>query len=95
MTQISFTGLIFKEKDMYVAYCPELDVSSCGHKIDEARKNLKEAVGILLDETERMGTMEDILSEAGYIPADKQHEEWSPPHLISTEKMKLTTSMGA
>ena len=34
---------------MYVAYCPELDVSSCGHKIDEARKNLKEAVGILLD----------------------------------------------
>ena len=95
MLTISFTGLVFKEKGMYVAYCPELDVSSCGYKIDEARKNLREAVDILLDETERMGTLEDILSEAGYMPVDKKHEEWSPPPLISTEKMKLTRSLGA
>ena len=57
MIRISFTGLVFEEKGMYVAYCPELDVSSCGYKIDEARKNLREAVDILLDETERMGTL--------------------------------------
>ncbi len=80
---------------MYVAYCPELDVSSCGHEVNEAKKNLKEAVGILLEETEKMGTLEEVLSEAGYVPVDKKHKEWNPPALISTERMKLATPSGA
>ncbi len=95
MINISFTGLIFKERNMYVAYCPELDVSSCGYQVDEARKNLMGAVNILLDETAKSGTLEDILSEAGYTPIDKKHEEWCPPTIISTEKMKLTIPSGA
>ena len=32
------TEEIWKEGNMYTAYCPELDVVSCGRDIDEARK---------------------------------------------------------
>jgi len=34
---------IWKEADMYVAYVPQLEVSSCGRTVEEAKKNIKEA----------------------------------------------------
>lgn len=42
---------------MYVAYCPELDVVSCGREIEEARKNLLEVIEIHLEETAKIGTI--------------------------------------
>lgn len=93
--KISFTSLVFKENDMYVAYSPELDISSCGEKIEEAKRNLVDAVGILLEECHRMGTLEDILTESGYTPVDSKHLQWSPPKLISTEKVEYSTPAGA
>ena len=38
------TAIIEKEGDAYVALCPEVDVASRGATIDEARKNIKEAL---------------------------------------------------
>jgi hypothetical protein len=43
----------------------ELDVSSCGGSKLKALKNLKEAVRLFLEEAEKMGTLEQILEEAG------------------------------
>ena len=37
MEEFSFDVHIFKEGDMYIAYVPALDVSSCGATDDEAR----------------------------------------------------------
>ena len=51
---------------MYIAYCPELDVVSCGKSIEEAGKNLLEVIEIQLEETARLGTLETFLEEAGY-----------------------------
>ena len=45
-----FTALIEKEGDWYVATCPELDVVSQGETVEEASKNLAEAVSIVLEE---------------------------------------------
>jgi len=58
MLPIEFEGIVFKEGRTYVSYCPELDVSSCGNTIDEARKNLKIAVSLFLEEAKNMGTLE-------------------------------------
>lgn len=44
-----FTGLIEREGDGYVALCPEFDVASQGDTVDEARRNLHEAVELFLD----------------------------------------------
>lgn len=38
------TAIIQKEEDMFVALCPELDIASQGYTIEEAKKNLEEAV---------------------------------------------------
>lgn len=46
----SFTALIRKEEDQFVALCPEVDVASQGYTIEEALANLKEAVELYLEE---------------------------------------------
>lgn len=42
---------------MYTAYCPELDVASCGSDVEQARKNLLEVIEIQLEETAKLGTL--------------------------------------
>ncbi len=37
-----FTAVLHKEKDMYVAECPEVGTVSQGYTIEESVKNLKE-----------------------------------------------------
>ena len=39
-----FTAVIEREGDGYVALCPELDIASQGDTIEEARRNLQEAL---------------------------------------------------
>ena len=51
MKNLVITEEIWKEGNMYVAYCPEIDVVSCGKDIEEARKNLLEVIEIQLEET--------------------------------------------
>ena len=48
-----------KEGKVYVSYAKELDVSSCGKSIREAKKNLIEAVECFLETAEEMGTLEE------------------------------------
>lgn len=66
MKNLVITEEIWKEGNMYVAYCPELDVASCGKDVDEARKNLLEVIEIHLEETAKLGTLKMFLEEAGY-----------------------------
>ena len=64
MSSLSFTTHVFKEGGTYVAYVPELDVSSCGATDEEARRNIKDAVLGFLETSEEMGTLQEILEEA-------------------------------
>lgn len=57
MKPIEFDAIIFQEGQAYVTHCPELDVSSCGKDIDEARRNLKTAVRLFIEEAEKLGTL--------------------------------------
>jgi predicted RNase H-like HicB family nuclease len=43
------TGLIEREGDGYVALCPELDIVSQGDSVEEARRNLIEAVELFFE----------------------------------------------
>ncbi len=89
MLEIEFEGIVFKEGGTYVAYSPKLDVSSCGYTVEEARKNLKIAVGLFIEEAEKMGTLEDILLEAGYEV--NEHNDWMAPRIVATELMSLAS----
>ena len=57
MKNLVITEEIWKEGTMYTAYCPELDVVSCGRSGEEAGKNLLEVIQIQLEETARLGTL--------------------------------------
>ena len=50
MAARTFTEVIHKEDDWYVAECPEVGTVSQGHTIEEAVANLKEATELYLEE---------------------------------------------
>ena len=87
MIQIEFDMIAFKEEASYVAYCPELDISSCGNTVEQAKEMLKSAIKLFLDEAEKMGTLEDILEEANY--KKDTSGKWLPPRLVATELISL------
>ena len=43
------SALITKEEEWYVARCPELNVTSQGKTLEEAKENLKEAVELYIE----------------------------------------------
>jgi len=89
MLLLDFDSIFFKEGSIVVAYCPELDVSSCGNDIEQARTNLKTAVRLFVEEAHNMGTLEDILEEAGFTQTSES--SWIPPLLLATEIMSMAT----
>lgn len=64
--KIRLTEEIWKEGHMYVSYCPELDVASCGENVQLAKKNLMEAIIINFDETKKLGTFDKYIEECGF-----------------------------
>jgi predicted RNase H-like HicB family nuclease len=46
----TFTAIVNKEEDMYVAKCPEVGTTSQGKTVEEAVANLKEATELYLKE---------------------------------------------
>lgn len=47
---LKFTTTYHKEGKWYVAYCPELGVTSQGKTLEEAQKNIREAVELYLED---------------------------------------------
>jgi predicted RNase H-like HicB family nuclease len=45
-----FSTIITKENHLYVAHCPELDITSQGETIEDAINNLKEAIELYLED---------------------------------------------
>lgn len=43
------TALIERQGDVYVALCPEFDIASQGHSIEDARSNLAEALSLFFE----------------------------------------------
>ena len=50
MTVRTFTAVLHKEDDLYVAECPEVGTASQGYTIEEAIANLKEATELYLED---------------------------------------------
>jgi len=87
MQDISFTVHTFKEGQTFVAYVPELDVSSCGATDEEARRNIRDAVRGFLETSADMGTLPEILEEAGY---ERDGETWRAPEFVSLDRLTLS-----
>ncbi len=82
----SFDVHIFREGDAFVAYVPALDVSSCGATDDEARRNIRDAVRGFLAASADIGTLHEILEEAGYEP---DGEGWRAPEFVPVDRLTV------
>jgi predicted RNase H-like HicB family nuclease len=50
MISRTFTAVLHKEGNLYVAQCPEVGTASQGQTLEEALANLKEATELYLEE---------------------------------------------
>jgi len=85
MRDVAYTVHTFKEAGTYVAYVPELDLSSCGATTDEAQKNIRDAVQGFLETSAAMGTLDEILEEAGY---QRRDGSWEAPEFVAIGREK-------
>jgi len=83
---ISIRIEIFKEGDVYVALSPELNVSSFGETIEDAKKSVREAIEAFIEECETMGTLEEVLEETGFIKVD---DSWELRKPVSEESLAI------
>lgn len=87
MKNIIFRAEIFKEGDVYVGLCPELNISSFGEDIEDAKRSLQEAIEGFLEECEEMGTLEEILEESGF---SQEGDSWVSREPIVKEKLTIS-----
>ena len=80
---IEYTIQIWKEKEQFVAHAMPLDVMSSGPTPEKARHALAEAVDLFLITAAEVGTLTDLLEEAGY---EKEQKLWTSPPWISVER---------
>lgn len=92
LPEIDFTAHVWKEGPTYVSYSPELDVSSCGDSVAEARARLREAVSLFLEECSRRGTLEAILAESGF---ERHGKSYRPRRIIARAKFRLAIPLAS
>jgi predicted RNase H-like HicB family nuclease len=84
--EIHFTIRVWRENGAYVGYSPELDVSSCGDSVRQAKSRLKEAVSLFLEDAAVRGTLTDILIESGF---ERRGAVYRSRAVLAREKVKL------
>ena len=92
LDQIRIRAEIFKESEQYVAICPELNISSFGDTPAEATRSLQEAVSLFLEECQQMGTLRQVLEEAGFSHTSTPTHQWVPPKPVGHEQLSLSVA---
>jgi predicted RNase H-like HicB family nuclease len=87
MKLLSVPVVFFEENGVIIAHCVPLDVSSCGHNLEEAKRNIHDAVEGFLESCEQMGTLEEVLEESGFA---KQAGSWMPPAFLNVDSVDIT-----
>lgn len=80
---IEYTVQIWKEGNQFVAHAMPLDVMSSGNTPEEARKALDEAVHLFIVTSAEIGSLAEILEEAGY---ELKEGNWLSPSWVAIEK---------
>lgn len=89
MIHIPYTSQLFDEDGQFVAFCPELNVSSYGDTPEKGLTALQEVVTLFLEECKEMGTLEMVLEEAGYH-FDSLTQRWLPRQPIQINRLEAS-----
>jgi predicted RNase H-like HicB family nuclease len=78
---IIYRAEFFNEGDLYVGLAPELNVSSCGGMLEEARQSLQEAVEAFAEACQTMGSFDEVMEESGF---SKRGDSWLARKLVAS-----------
>jgi predicted RNase H-like HicB family nuclease len=84
---IEYTIQIWREGNQFIAHAMPLDVMSSGFTPEKAKEALDEAVHLFLETAADMGTLDEILQEAGY---EFKQENWISPFWVAIERHSTT-----
>jgi len=59
--RLTFSSVVWKEEDLYVAWCPDLDVASQGKSVEESLENLREAIELYLEDEDAVIPRERLM----------------------------------
>ena len=82
--------VFFEEGNVIIAHCVPLDVSSCGHDVEEARRKVREAIELFLETCEDIGTLNEVLEESGFI---RDGGSWIPPAVLQVDSLDIAGSL--
>jgi predicted RNase H-like HicB family nuclease len=85
-TKIEYTVQVWQEGKQFVAHAMPLDVMSCGPTPASASQALREAVELYLVTAAEVGTLTEVLEEAGYRP---QGQRWISPTWVALERQSV------
>ncbi|MBU0765677.1 MAG: hypothetical protein KJ607_12660 [Bacteroidetes bacterium] len=90
--EINLNVKIFKENDYYIAYSPELQISTQGNTYNEVQKRMKERISIFFEMALEKGILGKRLKELGWTIMKKEHippkEVTVPIELLMAKKCK-------
>ena len=87
LKELIYNAEIFQEGDVYVGLCPELNVSSFGEDIEDAKRSLHEALEAFIEACEEMETLEEVLEEAGFL---EKNGVWISREPIMKETLSIS-----
>ena len=71
--------LLIKDDDTYTTFCPELNLSSYGESIADAKEGFEEALALFLRETDRKKTLNNELLKLGWTVRVVPQPLYVPP----------------
>lgn len=77
---LHLTIIIRKENPMYVSWCPELNIASQGKIIEDAIKNIREAITLYLED------------EDAYVPAELYQGEREEKPILTCMDVEMQHS---
>ncbi len=85
-----FSNAVFKEDNGYSSLCLDLDVASQGRTIDEAKKNLLEAIELYLETA-----IESNLPYLRPVPPSEDPRKTKMDHCVGIFDLKVALSIKA
>ena len=84
-TNVKITSLpvwFMKEGEVFIAYSPALDLSTCGDTFEQAQQRFSEAADLFFEECVRHHTLEEALLSYGWQKASRPSPHWIPPVVV-------------
>lgn len=85
---VAVTVIVTKEDNQYSSWCPDLDIASCGNTLEEATKNLDDAIELYLNTLEVEGERERVFEKKG-IRIVCDDEPIIPTSFVTQYRQKL------